>query len=334
MEARASRSFASRAEKSLAYITQSLLADGSLLLSVDEELRSYASEWMPSLPELRETSHPAGQSIRIDAGSLDRPHDLGDHSLSLGAVKAWLRDESNSAWLENPSSSITAKIDLTSGIANVAIDPDKQPNPFDVSALLTIVAGLLLIRRGRTPVHAGAVVHPETGLAWVLVGDSHSGKSTTTANLVRAGWSYLSDDYIVLSRGADDVVMVEGWPDDFHLDEGWHSGEPTGVRGTTRESDFRQDARKESAVLAGMLFPRVDPSLPTTISPVAGVIGLERIIRQSPWLVADPVSARGVLELMRSAASKDTADIRLGRDTFANPALLDEVVRSFADRAP
>lgn len=318
----------------MAYISQKLLADGSLVLSVDEDLRPYASEWMPSLPEMREEAHPGGQSIRIDSGSLERPPGLGRHSLALGRVKAWLLNTSDNAWLEDETSSITATIDLASGIANVAVDTRKKPSPFDLSSLLTIVAGLLLVRKGRTPVHAGAVVHPDRGLAWVLVGDSHSGKSTTTANLVRAGWSYLSDDYVVLSRGAGDDIVVEGWPDDFHLDEGWHSGEPTGVRGTTRESDFGQDARKESAPLGGMLFPRVDASHPTSITPVAGVVGLERIIRQSPWLVADPASAGAVLDLMRSAAAKNTADIRLGRDTFANPQLLDEVVRAFADQAP
>ncbi|HUQ47922.1 MAG TPA: hypothetical protein VM053_06705 [Gemmatimonadaceae bacterium] len=318
----------------MAYISQSLLLDGSLVLSIDEDLRPYASEWMPSLPEVRELARPAGQAIRIDSGSLDRPSGLGDHSLALGRVKAWLHNAGNQVWLESETSSITGTIDLASGVANVAIHTVRQPSPFDLSSALTIAAGLLLVRKGRTPVHAGAVVHPDTGRAWVLVGDTHAGKSTTTANLVRAGWFYLSDDYVVLSRGAHDEIIVEGWPDDFHLDEGWHSGEPTGVRGTTSESDFREDARKGTAVLDGILFPRVEPSFATSIAPVAGVIGLERIIRQSPWLVADPVSARGVLELMRSAASRNTADIRLGRDTFANPSLLDEVVRGFVDQAP
>jgi hypothetical protein len=318
----------------LAFISQPLLHDGSLILSIEETLRPYASEWMPSLPETIEATHPPGQSIRIGSGSLQRPPDLENHSLALGRVKAWLLDSGRRAWLECDDRSITANVDLTAGIADLAIDDDKKPGPFDVSAALTIIAGLLLVRSGRTPVHAGAVVHPETGLAWLLVGDTHSGKSTTTANLVRAGWSYLSDDYVVLSCSDSGAVMVEGWPDDFHLDEGWHSGNPTGVRGTTRESDVRPNARLEKAELAGMFFPRVDASLPTSVTPTAGVIALERVIRQSPWLIADPLSARGVLDMMRSAAGKNTADIRLGRDTFANPQLLDQIVRAYADRAP
>jgi hypothetical protein len=317
----------------LAFISQSLLHDGSLILSIDEALRHYASEWMPSLPETLEAAHPQGQSIRISSASLDRPLDPGSHSLALGRVKAWLLDSGRSAWLESDDTSIAANVDLISGAADLAIDVNGKPSPFDVSAALTIIAGLLLVRSGRTPVHAGAVVHPETGLAWLLVGDTHSGKSTTTANLVRAGWSYLSDDYVVLARGAEGV-MVEGWPDDFHLEEGWHSGNPTGVRGTTRESEIRPDARREKAALGGILFPRVDASLPTLVTPVAGVIALERLIRQSPWLIADPLSARGVLDMMRTAAEKNTADIRVGRDTFASPQLLDQIVRAYADRSP
>lgn len=313
------------------YITQSLLGDGSFTLSVEEKLRPFASEWMPSLPELVQPAHPGGQSIRVEAGSLTRPSDLGDRSLALGRVSAWLRNRGLNAWLENEARVITAEIDFSAGLANVAIDRDADPDAHDVSSALTIISGLMLVRGGRTPVHAGAVVHPDTGRAWLLVGDSHSGKSTTTANLVRAGWSYLSDDYVVLSRAKDDV-LVEGWPDDFHLDTGWQSGQVTGIRGTTRESDFREGSRRENAVLAGMLFPRIDASNPTLISSVSGAQALERIIRQSPWLVADPASAREVLELMRIAAESNTADIRLGRDTFSNAALLDDIVRSVADR--
>lgn len=335
MEARASRSFASRPDrKNLAYINQSLVSDGSLVLSVDERLHPYASEWMPTLPQALESSRPIGQSIRIDTGSLQRPDDLGNPSLALGRVTAWLRNSGLSAWLEDETQAVTASIDLDSGIASIAIDLDHASSPVDVTSLLTITAGLLLVRTGRTPVHAGAVVHPVTGSAWLLVGDSHTGKSTTTANLVRAGWSYLSDDYVVLSRGSSTEVIVEGWPDDFHIDEGWQQGRSTGVRGTLREADLRDGARKETAALAGILFPRVDASLPTEIQPVAGVVGLERIIRQSPWLIADPSRARDVLDLMRTAASANTADIRLGADTFADPALLDSVVRHYADRIP
>lgn len=313
----------------MAYITQSLVGDGSLVLSVDESLRKYAGEWMPSLPESVRQSHPGGRSIRIDSVVLPRAEDLGEPSLALGRVKAWIRKSGQSAWIENESRSLSSELDLTSGVANVGIDVGKDPSAFDLTSLLTIAAGLLLVRNGRTPVHAGAVVHPETGLAFLLVGDSHSGKSTTTANLVRAGWSYLSDDYVVLSSSGEGV-LVEGWPDDFHLDRGWSSGEITGVRGTTRESDVRENARQNSAILAGMLFPRVDADMPTSISPVSGVVGLERIIRQSPWLVVDTTRARAVLELLRQAAATRTADIRLGRDTFADPALLDEIVRRFA----
>src|SRR5690606_33365128 len=95
----------------------------------------------------------------------------------------------------------------------------------DLYSMLTLSAALLLGRLERTPIHAAAVVAPN-GQALLLAGDARVGKSTTTVNLITAGWDYLSDDQIVLERAGADL-RVEGWPRLFYLDEGWEAGTPT-----------------------------------------------------------------------------------------------------------
>ncbi|HEX6575106.1 MAG TPA: hypothetical protein VF042_09030, partial [Gemmatimonadaceae bacterium] len=159
----------------------------------------------------------------------------------------------------------------------------------------------------------------------------HSGKSTTTANLIKAGWSYLSDDYVVLSA-SDDSISIEGWPDDFHIDEGWSRGESTGTRGTLKESDLPPGRRVESATLSGVLFTYVNPMDATTATAIPPVVALERLIRQSPWLVADPESAGKVFDLLKEAASLPCGDLSVGLDSFSDPTVLDRVVREFIDR--
>jgi hypothetical protein len=313
------------------YVQQSLVRDGSLMLSIDESLREAASEWMPSLTEMRAGEHPPGPSLRVDRGTLHDWHTAGAPSLQLGRVRAWVDAANDVAWLSNDSESIRARADLASRVATVAVPDDVTPLAADFTSVLTITAAMLLVRDGRTAIHAGAVVRPDTGGAWLLVGDSHSGKSTTTANLVRAGWSYLSDDYVVLSRADNDDIEVEGWPDDFHLDEGWHRGESTGVRSTVREDELPEGRRAQFAQLEGVLFPRVSRDEATVVTEISPVVALERLIRQSPWLIADAKAAGRVFELLKDAASNANGELRLGLDTFAQPEALDRVVRSFAD---
>ena len=313
------------------YIRQNLVRDGSLILSVAEPLRDVAAEWMPSLAEERSSAHPEGASIQVDEGTIESPFATESPTLALGGVTAWMNQPRTDAWLENSHRDIRAHVDLEHRIARIAVVPSAQARSTDMTSMLTISAALLLVRDGRTAIHAGAVTHPETGRAWLLVGDSHSGKSTTTANLIRAGWRYLSDDYVVLSRNATGELELEGWPDDFHLDEGWHRGESTGVRGTLREEDLPDGRRVSSALLGGILFPRVSANDETIATKVAPVVSLERLVRQSPWLIADNRSAGRVFELLSDAASLPAGDLRLGLDTFADAEKLSATVRQFAE---
>jgi hypothetical protein len=315
----------------MTYIHQALVRDRSLILSVDESLRDAAGEWMPSLPEESADDHPSGPSIRVDRGNVE-PFDVSQApSLSLGRVQAWVDSKRGIANLVSLTGEITALADLHSRVATVIVPEDIDPAPADFTSLLTITAALLLVRDGRTPIHAAGVVDPATKKGWLLCGDSHSGKSTTTANLIKAGWSYLSDDYVVLSRLGDDVEL-QGWPDDFHIDEGWSRGESTGVRGTIREADLPPGRRVDAALLGGILFPRISPDEETAVACVPPVVALERLIRQSPWLVADSESAGSVFQLLGNAAMTRSGELRLGLDTFADPSRISALIGEFAAR--
>ena len=316
----------------MCYIHQALLRDRSLILSVDDSLRDVVSEWMPSLPVEPADDHPDGPSIRVDRGEHEPFDEPLLPALALGRVKAHVDSQRGFAILWSVQRDVHGVADLKSRVARIIVPDAANPAAADITSVLTIAAALLLLRDGRSAMHAAAVVHPGTGAAWLLCGDSHSGKSTTTANLIRAGWSYLSDDYVVVSRN-EDAVEIEGWPDDFHLDEGWSRGESTGVRGTFREADLPRESRLSHARLAGVLFTRLSTDGPTTVRELSPVMGLERLLRQSPWLVADAESAGRVFDLLKDAASLDCGELELGFDTFANPELLARVVRGFTDRA-
>ena len=74
------------------------------------------------------------------------------------------------------------------------------------------------------------------------------------------------------------------------------------------------------------MFTRVSPDEPTRIDPIDASSALERLIRQTPWLIADPKSAPPLLDLLGSAASLPAGEIRLGLDTYRDPELLSRVI--------
>jgi len=67
------------------------------------------------------------------------------------------------------------------------------------------VLGALIHQRGELPLHASTLVSPDRARAIALAGQSGAGKSTTAYELIRRGWTLLSDD---LTR----VTLEEGTP--------------------------------------------------------------------------------------------------------------------------
>nr|WP_321356421.1 hypothetical protein [uncultured Draconibacterium sp.] len=63
--------------------------------------------------------------------------------------------------------------------------------------LATVMAGILL-QRNRLPLHASAV-RQNNGLI-LITGDSHAGKSTSLAGLLKKGYTVFSDDVVVLQE--------------------------------------------------------------------------------------------------------------------------------------
>jgi hypothetical protein len=309
-------------------IARSLLHDGALRMEVVPELLRAASRWLPLLPE-DTPADPAGAVVRVLASlapSADAPS-LAAPTMRMGSVAAWL--EGDRAALDG-NSGLHGVVDLASGAAELRVPPAdhealSEPSAWALFSASTLAAALLLGRMGRALAHAAAVVGPDGG-AWLLVGDSHAGKTTTSANLLQAGWRYVSDDQVVLYRAAGSGLSVEGWPRPFHLDEGWEGGAPLHRRGTTDPRERWPGRWTRTAPLAGLLFPRVEADRPTARARLPASDALARLLRQSPWLLADRGAAPRVLLLLQEAASLPAYELRLGLDTYADPERLVRVL--------
>ena len=311
-------------------IVRSLLEDGSLRLEAAPAVFPALARWLPLLPET-DSPDPAGAAIRAGlATSGPDANPAAAPTLRLGGVSAWIHPRD--ARLAAPTG-VSGRVSLREPGAELRFPgapADADRAAWDLYSAATLAAALLLGRLGRALVHAAAVVPPAGG-AWLLVGDSHAGKTSTCATLLAAGWRYVSDDHLVLSRAGTGAPGVEGWPRRFHLDEGWGQGVPAGHRGEADPRERWPGRWQRSAPLAGLLFPQVQPGEPTSLRPLAGAEPLAALLRQSPWLLADRGTADAVLALLRAAAELPAYRLRLGLDSYGRPDALTRVLAPLTD---
>jgi hypothetical protein len=106
---------------------------------------------------------------------------------------------------------------LGEGLVEIAITGDGLGDRVLATHPLVTVALVETMKRfGRFPLHAAALALNGKGL--LVPGASGSGKSTTSVTLLRAGFDFLSDDTVFLTRPADDL-WVEGFPDEVDVTE-------------------------------------------------------------------------------------------------------------------
>ncbi len=201
------------------------------------------------------------------------------------------------------------------------------------SFLLDVVI-LLLRRVGLHHVHGAALVDPK-GRGWLFAGTSGSGKSTTTALLARNGWTVGTDDIAFLTAstppGSCEVVC---WRERLALREdaviaaGAAGGTDLGAR--AKQGWFPEELGATWAARVTpdfLLFPSTDHPDVTTITPIKPRDAITRLMRWSPWVALEADLADEHLALFAQLARQTRAfDINLGRDLFANPGRLLELV--------
>jgi len=268
------------------------------------------------LPHGRATGVRGTAHLRVGSRPLGLAAPAAPPTLSLLDVGAWV--DGDRVLLRSEDGRLDGALELATPAGELGVAADAHPEP-----LFTIATALLLGRLGRALVHAAAVVAPD-GRVWLLAGDTHAGKSTTVATLVRGGWRWLADDQVILRDGGAGVT-VEGWPRAPNLDAGYHAGELIGRReGVAIEAIGAPPSRGEHR-LGGILVPTVDGPI-TTLTPVGGADAFVALVRQSPWLLADGAVAPRVQALLAGAAALPAAGLTLGRDCYGVAARLLEVL--------
>jgi hypothetical protein len=317
----------------------SLLSDDALVVRNDAALTALVAPWLP-LHAAPPTGRDPRAAIDVVAGEWGQtPPGLSPPGLSpwgqtpggapmlrFGGVQVYASD--GDVLHLAGTSSAQGRIELGAKRATISTSPaatsQADARALDVYSMLTLSAAFLVGRLGGALVHAGGVVDPEGG-AWLLVGDTHAGKTTTCVSLVAAGgWRFLADDQVVLRTGSDGALVAEGWPRRAHLDEGFRDAVVTGARATVDLRARWGDRWMPRAPLAGVLLPEVRAERPTALAVATDAAAFTALVRQSPWLMADRGMAADVMELLREAASRPAFSLSLGRDSYARGDVLAE----------
>jgi hypothetical protein len=135
----------------------------------------------------------------------------------FGKCAVRYEDRTDTLILDSPGR-LEARCDLRAGSALVCLSPLDSRNLYlTAHPVFTIALMELLKARGLYSLHAAGLCRGPYGL--LLVGPSGSGKSTLALALARAGFGFLGDDLLFLSRNTDGL-RAHAFPDTIGLTEG------------------------------------------------------------------------------------------------------------------
>jgi hypothetical protein len=173
--------------------------------------------------------------------------------------------------------------------------------------LARVGAIVRLRQRGRYLVHAAGAVDPQ-GRAWLLAGDSGCGKSTLGYALIRAGWTSLGDDGVVI-EATSGGLHAHAWRDPLKVSAllasefpELRADAPRARRGDPRRRvSLSVPAGPMRARLAAVVF--LARSERFSMTRLGAVAALGALVRQSPWVILEDAASRDHLDVLRRVAS-------------------------------
>jgi len=201
--------------------------------------------------------------------------------------------------------------------------------------LLTVLV-LLLRRVGWHHIHAAMALDPrERG--WLIAGNAEAGKSTTAALLASCGWGVGTDDVSFLAANREAVSAI-AYRTPIALRPGGHRL----VQRVAAAGGVLLPERRKVGYwpeeLGGRWISRVAPEIimftsvgngaaVTQAEPLGQREALIELIRWSAWVILEPELAEEHLALLTALARQAKSyRVTLGRDLFARPARLAELV--------
>lgn len=212
-------------------------------------------------------------------------------------------------------------------------------HPVALINVMSYAMHMALRRCGVYDLHAAGVVEPESRAGVLFVGESNSGKSSLTVRLTRSGWSYLSDDMLVLY---DDAGRIEAralrrlFAVSARTLSGCSLPRLEEALGTPVNSDPSKRRLEPSVVFpesfaAGctprvIYFPAVTHEPTSRIEPLAQAEVLTRLIKLCAWTSFDATARDYLRFLGRLVRQARAYSLLAGRDLLEDPARASELL--------
>ncbi|HYO63148.1 MAG TPA: hypothetical protein VER08_05770 [Pyrinomonadaceae bacterium] len=210
--------------------------------------------------------------------------------------------------------------------------------------VMAYVLHLALRRCSLYDLHSAGVVAPATGAGVLFVGDSNSGKSSLTLRLARAGWRYMSDDFLLLHEEGEGI-KVRGLRRPFSVSASSLANcelprleEALGAPVNSDPSKRRLDPevafpglRADSAVPRVVFFPVITGEPDSRAEPLGQADVLTRLLRLCPWSSFDVTGRDYVQFLARLARQVRGYALYSGRDMMADPGFAPAFVAAHAN---
>jgi len=219
------------------------------------------------------------------------------------------------------------RLDAAATTASIWTTSDDSAEAGVVSGLVSIALLELASHRGFFGLHAAAVTRD--GVGYLLPGASGSGKSSLCLTMVRDGFRYLTDDFVLLTGGLDNLRCVPFFRT-FNLDVAWAERFP--------ELSFIQDlppvhgkrmvdpelcypgSRTDSFCPTYLLFPTIVARPESTVRRITRHDAFCRLLPQSR-LSADARTAETNVRTLGTLARESIAfELLHGGDFLGAPA--------------
>ena len=200
-----------------------------------------------------------------------------------------------------------------------------------LTRVVTYALAAALRRRRLFELHSGALVDPESGRGLLVIGPSGSGKSTLTVHLAAAGWSFLTDDVLLLSK---ESAEVRAWPlrrcfaitsDTFAASRFLQTR--TSLDYTNAQEHHKKQfvphgvfaaEFKDNCIARTLFFCELSGGSHSHVSRLSPGDTMSRLIRMNPWSCYDRSTAAEHLAVLSALAKQST-----GYSLLAGKDLLD-----------
>ena len=196
----------------------------------------------------------------------------------------------------------------------------------------------LLRPLGIYSLHAAGLVTKD-GEGVLLVGPSGSGKSTLAIGLIRAGWSYLSDDAVLLRHNSTGIEAL-ACRRSFYIDAARSADysdfclgdeEPDSNGGRRRNIGINEAYPQQyitQCLPRIVIFPHITGNSPSLLKPIDRVQALRLLLAQSAPQLFDRSTMSGHLELLKSLLGQaELFELNAGTDLYHQPAKLIDLLR-------